>query len=59
MKMLLMSKSDIYRNLFGDIIQTSEVYDFIPMKELSTPALTHTFDEHKKFLGEWITPFLG
>jgi hypothetical protein len=34
-------------------------YDFIPMKELSTPALTHTFDEHKKFLGEWITPFLG
>ncbi|MGN6632936.1 MAG: hypothetical protein ACTHKP_11975 [Nitrososphaeraceae archaeon] len=54
-----MRKSDIYRNLFGDTIQTSEVYDFIPMKELSTPALTHTFDEHKKFVGEWITPFLG
>ena len=52
-------ESDIYRNLFGDIIQSYEVYDFIPMKELSTHALTYTFDEHRKFLGEWISPFLG
>src|SRR6185312_7131596 len=34
-------------------------YDCIPMKELSTHALTYTFDEHRKFLGEWISPFLG
>jgi len=52
-------ESDIYRNLFGDIIQSYEVYDFIPMKELSTHALSYTFDEHRKFLGEWISPFLG
>jgi Lrp/AsnC family leucine-responsive transcriptional regulator len=52
-------ESDIYRNLFGDIIQSYEVYDFIPMKELSTHALAHTTDEYKKFLREWIPPFLG
>lgn len=52
-------ESDIYRNLFGDIIQSYELYDFIPMKELSIHALTHTFDEYKKFLSQWIPPFLG
>jgi hypothetical protein len=52
-------ESDIYRNLFGDIIQSYEVYDFVPMKELSTYALTHTINEYQKFLAEWIPPFLG
>ncbi|MDE1831633.1 MAG: histidine kinase [Thaumarchaeota archaeon] len=52
-------ESDIYRNLFGDIIQSYEIYDFVPMKELSHQALTHTKREYKKFLDEWIPPFLG
>ena len=38
-------ESDIYRNLFGDIIQSYEVYDFIPMKEPSYHSLTHTPEE--------------
>jgi len=29
------------------------------MKELSTHALAHTADDYKKFLSEWIPPFLG
>lgn len=52
-------ESDIYRNLFGDIIQSYEIYDFVPMKEPSHQALTHTKREYKKFLDEWIPPFLG
>ena len=52
-------ESDIYRNLFGDIIQSYEIYDFVPMKEFSHQALTHTKREYKKFLDEWIPPFLG
>ena len=52
-------ESDIYRNLFGDIIQSYEVYDFIPMKEPSYHSLTHTPEEYKRFLEEWIPPFLG
>ena len=52
-------ESDIYRNLFGDIIQSYEVYDFIPMKEPSYHSLTHTPEEYKRFLHEWIPPFLG
>jgi DNA-binding Lrp family transcriptional regulator len=52
-------ESDIFRNLFGDIIQTYEVYDFTPIKEASFHALTHSNDEYKKFLDEWIPPFLG
>ena len=52
-------ESDIYRNLFGDIVQSYEVYDFVPMKELSIHALTHTINEYQKFLAEWIPPFLG
>jgi DNA-binding Lrp family transcriptional regulator len=50
---------DIYRNLFGDIIQSYEVYDFIPTKDPSFNALTYTLKEHKKFLDEWVPPFLG
>lgn len=50
---------DIFRNLFGDIIQSYEVYDFSPTKEASIHALTHSNDEYKQFLDEWIPPFLG
>jgi DNA-binding Lrp family transcriptional regulator len=52
-------ESDIYRNLFGDIIQSYEVYDFIPMKNPLLDALTHTPKEYKRFLDEWLPPFLG
>ncbi len=51
-------ESDIYRNLFGDIIQSYEVYDFIPMKDPSFHSLAYTTKEYKKFLDEWIPPFL-
>jgi Lrp/AsnC family leucine-responsive transcriptional regulator len=52
-------ESDIFRNLFGDIIQTYEVYDFIPAGEASFHSLTHTNREYREFLDEWIPPFLG
>lgn len=52
-------ESDIYRNLFGDIIQSYEVYDFIATKDPSFQALVHTPKEYKKFLDEWVPPFLG
>ena len=52
-------ESDIYRNLFGDIIQTYEVYDFSPLKEPTFNAFTYTDKEYKKFLNEWMPPFLG
>lgn len=52
-------ESDIYRNLFGDIIQTYEVYDFSPLKEPTLNAFTYTEKEYKKFLNEWMPPFLG
>ena len=52
-------ESDIFRNLFGDIIQTYEVYDFIPAREASFLSLTHTNKEYREFLDEWIPPFLG
>ena len=51
-------ESDIYRNLFGDIIQSYEVYDFIPMKDPSFHSLACTSKDYKKFLEEWIPPFL-
>jgi Lrp/AsnC family leucine-responsive transcriptional regulator len=51
-------ESDIYRNLFGDIIQSYEVYDFIPMKDPSFHSLAYTSKDYKKFLEEWIHPFL-
>src|ERR671912_843985 len=49
-------ESDIYRNLFGDIIQSYEAYDFIPIREPSYHSLTHTLEEYKGFLDEWIPP---
>jgi len=49
-------ESDIFRNLFGDIIQSYEVYDFTSMKGSSIRALTHTGQEYKKFLNEWSPP---
>ena len=52
-------ENDIYRNLFGDIIQTYEVYDFVPQTEASFYALTYTEDEYKRFLKEWAPPFIG
>lgn len=52
-------ENDIYRNLFGDIIQTYEVYDFIPQTEASFYALTYTEAEYRRFLKEWAPPFIG
>jgi len=52
-------ENDIYRNLFGDIIQIYEVYDFVPQTEASIYALTYTEEEYKKFLKEWAPPFIG
>jgi Lrp/AsnC family leucine-responsive transcriptional regulator len=52
-------ESDIFRNLFGDIIQSYAVYDFIPMKDPAFGVLTHTVREYRKFLSEWTPPFLG
>lgn len=52
-------ENDIYRNLFGDILQTYEVYDFVPQTNASLYALAYTKEEYKKFLEEWAPPFLG
>jgi len=52
-------ENDIYRNLFGDIIQTYEVYDFVPQTDASLYALVYTEKEYKKFLKEWAPPFIG
>jgi len=51
-------ETDIYRNLFGDIIQTYQVYDFVPTKSISLHALSYTKKEHESFLKEWMPPFL-
>lgn len=51
-------ESDICRNLFGDIIQSYEVYDFIPTKDPSFYSLAYTRKDYKKFLDGWISPFL-
>ena len=51
-------ENDIYRNLFGDIIQIYEVYDFIPQTDASLYALTYTEKEYEKFLKEWAPPFI-
>ncbi len=51
-------ENDIYKNLFGDIIQTYEVYDFVPQTEISIYALAYTEAEYKKFLKEWTAPFI-
>lgn len=52
-------ENDIYRNLFGDILQTYEVYDFVPQSDASLYALAYTESEYKSFLREWIPPFIG
>lgn len=52
-------QSDIYRNLFGDIIQSYEVYDLNPIREPSLHALVHTDREYKDFVDEWIPAFLS
>lgn len=52
-------ESDIYRNLFGDIIQSYEAYDFRPIKGPSFHSLTYTNKDYKKFLDEWTLPFLS
>ena len=52
-------ENDIYRNLFGDILQTYEVYDFVPQTDASLYALTYTEAEYKRFLKEWVPPFIG
>ena len=51
-------ETDIFRNLFGDIIQTYQVYDFDPTIEVSLHAFSYTEKEHKEFLKEWMPPFL-
>ncbi len=51
-------ESDIYRNLFEDIIQSYEVYDFVPTKDPSFYSLAYTHQDYKKFLDEWISTFL-
>ena len=51
-------ENDVYRNLFGDILQTYEVYDFVPQTDASMYALAYTESEYKKFLDEWTPPFL-
>lgn len=52
-------ENDIYRNLFGDILQVYEVYDFVPQTNASLYALTYTESEYKSFLKEWAPPFIG
>lgn len=52
-------ENDIYRNLFGDILQTYEVYDFIPQSEASLYAMSYTESEYQEFLKEWVPPFIG
>lgn len=52
-------ENDIYRNLFGDILQVYEVYDFVPQTDASLYALTYTESEYKRFLKEWVPPFIG
>ena len=47
-------ESDIYRNLFGDIIQSYEAYDFISIKDPSFHSLAYTSKDYKKFIEEWI-----
>jgi hypothetical protein len=51
-------ESDIYRNLFEDIIESYEVYDFVPTKDPLFHSLAYTHQDYKKFLDEWISPFL-
>ena len=58
-KEMAYEEHDIYRNLFGDILQIYEVYDFVPQTDVSLYALTYTNAEYKRFMHEWMPPFLG
>ena len=49
-------ESDICRNLFGDIIQSYEVYDFMSIRDPSFHSLVYTSTDYKKFLEQWISP---
>lgn len=52
-------ENDIYRNLFGDILQIYEVYDFVPQTDASLYAMAYTESEYRRFLKEWAPPFIG
>ncbi len=52
-------ENDVYRNLFGDILQTYEVYDFVPQADIAPRALAYTEGEYRRFLKEWAPPFVG
>jgi DNA-binding Lrp family transcriptional regulator len=49
-------ESDICRNVFGDIIQSYEVYDFMSIRDPSFHSLVYTSTDYKKFLEQWISP---
>ena len=51
-------ENDIFRNLFGDMLQSYEVYDFVPHADVSAYALVYTEAEYKEFLYEWMPPFM-
>lgn len=57
-KEMAYEENDIFRNLFGDILHTYEVYDFVPYTDASMYALAYTDVEYKEFLDEWMPPFL-
>lgn len=52
-------ENEIFRSLFGDTLQAYEVYDFVPQVDASLYALAYTEAEYKRFLEEWMPPFLG
>ncbi len=50
-------ESDICRNIFGDIIQTYEAYDFSPSNGPIFNAFVYTDIEYKRFFNEWTTSY--
>ncbi len=51
-------ENDIFKNLFGDIIHTYEVYDCSILREPNTNAFNYTDKDYKR-LSEWNPTFLG
>lgn len=49
-------EGDVFKNVFGDIIQVYEEYDCVPLKDPSFYALAFTEEAYRKFLGEWNPP---
>ena len=47
------NENDICQNLFADIIQTYEVYDFVPQIEASIYTQTYTEEKYKKNSKNW------